>query len=97
MSSQETGQQPPDQNAAHTTGKPFLKLRDGALSVSAFRKSRPKGEAYVFISHERAFKDKQDEWVNVSMLHPSDLLPMAFLLMQAHARLNTKNDAPKRE
>ncbi len=85
----EAGQTAPENNAAQTTGKPYLKLRDGTLSVSVFAKERQQGESYAIIVPERAYKDKSGKWVNTSTLYEGDLLQMAMLLMQTHARLRT--------
>ena len=96
MGSSQSGSPTPETSSAKTTGKPYLKVRDGALSVSVFSRARSKGDPYVFAVPERAYK-KDEDWVNTSTLHVDDLLPMAFLLMQTHARLKTKTETNKEE
>lgn len=96
MGINQSGLQTPDTTSAQTTGKPYLKVRDGALSVSAFSKARDKGDSYIFIVAERAYK-KGETWVNTSTLHVDDLLSMAFLMMQVHAKLKTKIETQKKE
>lgn len=91
MSDAQRGSQSPQNKTANTTGQPFLKLQDGALSLSCFSKARKAGgDEYVFAIPERAYKSKDGQWVNTSTLHVDDLLPMAFLLMQAHGRIRSK-------
>ncbi len=79
-----------------TNGKPIFKMRDGTLTVSVFSMERPKGDPYVFIVPERAYK-KGEDWFNTSTLHADDLLSMAFLLMQAHSKLRTKIQTETKE
>jgi hypothetical protein len=93
----EAGQTAPETNAAQTTGKPFLKLRDGTLSVSVFSKDRPQGDPYHVIVPERAYKDKSGKWVNTSTLYEGDLLQMALLLMQTHTRLKTSIESSEKK
>jgi hypothetical protein len=95
--SPEAGQTAPETNAAHTTGKPFLKLRDGTLSVSVFSKERAGAESYNVIVAERAYKDKSGKWVNTSVLYEGDLLQMALLLTQTYGRLKTAIESPNVE
>ena len=97
MGHSQSGPTAPETNAASTTGKPFLKLRDGTLSVSVFSKDRPQGDPYSVIVPERAYKDKAGKWINTSTLYEGDLLQMAFLLMQTHAKLRTSIEAEKKE
>ena len=97
MGNPQSGPTAPVTNAAQTTGKPFLKLRDGTLSVSVFSKDRPQGDPYSVIVPERAYKDKAGKWINTSTLYEGDLLQMAFLLMQTHAKLRTSIESEKKE
>jgi hypothetical protein len=97
MGTPEAGQSAPENNAAQTTGKPHLKLRDGTLTVSVFYKDRQKGDPYAVIVPERAYKDKNGKWVNTSTLYEADLLQMAMLLMQTHARLRTTIEAAEKK
>lgn len=93
MGNPQSGPAAPENNAANNTGKPFLKLRDGTLSVSVFSKERDKGDPYSVIVPERAYKDKAGKWINTSTLYEGDLLQMALLLQQVHARLRTTVEA----
>ena len=98
MGSFSSGSQAPAKgSASSSTGKPVLKLRDGALSVSVFVKERAKGDPYTFVVPERAYKDKDDKWVNTPTLYVDDLLGMAELLRQAHVQLKVKMDSAKGE
>ena len=89
MGTSQSGPAAPANNAAQNSGKPFLKLRDGTLSVSVFSKERDKGDPYSVIVPERAYKDKSGKWINTSTLYEGDLLQMSLLLQQIHARLRT--------
>jgi len=98
MGTTQSGSQTPEKSAAqNNTGRPVLKLRDGALSVSVFVKERAKGDPYAFAVPERAYKDKDDKWVNSATLHVDDLLAMAELLRLVHSRLKVKADIQKGE
>jgi len=97
MGTHQSGPAAPANNAAQNNGKPFLKLRDGTLSISVFSKERDKGDPYSVVVPERAYKDKSGKWINTSTLYEGDLLQMAFLLMQTHARLRTSIESEKQE
>ena len=88
-------QTPAKSSASNTTGKPVFRIRDGALSVSVFIKERAKGDPYAFVVPERAYKDKDDKWVNTSTLYADDLLAMAELLRVAHHELKIKANISK--
>ena len=87
MGTPESGPAAPETNAAKTTGKPFLKLRDGTLTVSVFSKQNAKGDPYSVIVPERAYKDREGKWVNTSTLYEGDLLQMSKLLAETHGQL----------
>ena len=97
MGTPQSGSHAPANNASQTTGKPFLKLRDGTLSVSVFSRERDKGDPYSVIVPERAYKDKSGKWINTSTLYESDLLQMSLLLQQIHARLRTTMESIEKE
>lgn len=92
-SSHDEAKRPASQNEdATSSAKPSFKLRDGPLSVSVFAKSKAKGEVHLFVVPERAYRDKDKNWVSTHILHEEDLLRMSLLLMNTYARLRHKSD-----
>ena len=97
MGTPQSGNAAPETNAAQNTVKPFLKLRDGTLTVSVFSKQSTKGDPYSVIVPERAYKDKAGNWVNTSTLYEGDLLQMSKLLAETHGQLRLTIDGEKKE
>jgi len=74
---------------------PSFKLKDGPLSATVFARSKGKDEVHLFIVPERAYRNKDQEWVSTHILHQDDLLPMSLLLMKVYARMRHQTDEPR--
>jgi hypothetical protein len=93
-----SGSQTPEQTSAtHITGTPLFRMMDDSLSVSVYSKELQPGHDYVFIVPERSYMNSRGELVSTTVLHTEDLLPMASLLWQCHARLRIKSAPAKQE
>ncbi|MEZ5942907.1 MAG: hypothetical protein R3C18_16060 [Planctomycetaceae bacterium] len=75
-----------------TSSAPSFKLKDGPLSVSVFAKSKGQGEVHLFVVPERAYRNKDKQWVSTHILHEEDLLRMSLLLMKTYAQLRHKTE-----
>jgi hypothetical protein len=75
--------------------KPSFKLKDGALSVTVFARSTGKDDVQLFVVPERAYRNKDKQWVSTHILHQDDLLPMSLLLMKVYSQMRHKRDDSK--
>ena len=68
---------------------PEKTFSDGALSIAIWNNTKEAtadGPARIFhtITHERRYKNKDDEWKYTAQLRKRDLLPMTRLLQKAY-------------
>lgn len=92
-SSHDEAKRPASNNQDATSqATPSFKLKDGPLSVTVFARSKSKDEMHLFIVPERAYRNKDKEWVSTHILHQDDLLAMSQLLTKAYARLRHKHE-----
>jgi hypothetical protein len=72
--------------------RPFDEFADGALKVTLWQKPGEHGPWYQ-ATLRRRYKDKNGEWKDADSYGEDDLLSLAELLREAHARIRQQKRA----